>query len=155
MNYEYSIFIINPSARAVKVCYEGRDKDGKPMGNTTLHKTIDPSVKVGDLVVIPTNTRVGQTVVEVCEVDVDVDIDATGSVPWIIDVVDRSKFDKLKSMETRAISEFKAAELRKKREEIKKNLLGEYGSVISKMEISGATFDNLNAPPALPSPPAE
>ena len=64
MNYSTVVFLVNKNVRAIKCAYEVNDK-GEPCGNLTIFKSFDHSIKVGDDVVVPTETRVKRTVVRV------------------------------------------------------------------------------------------
>ena len=116
MNYSTAVMLINPSIRAVRGQYEDR-------GTTEVFKTIDQSLKIGDLAVVETSTRWGMTVFKVTAVDVEVDFDSSTTIGWVVGRVDQAQHDNIKTMEQKAIEVIKAGELRKRREEIKKNTL--------------------------------
>ena len=116
MNYSTAVMLINPSIRAVRGQYEDR-------GTTEVFKTIDQSLKIGDLAVVETSTRWGMTVFKVTAVDVEVDFDSSTPIGWVVGRVDQAQHDNIKTMEQKAIEVIKAGELRKRREEIKKNTL--------------------------------
>lgn len=67
MNYTTAVFLINKNVRAVMCNYEP-DAEHK----TTMFKTLDTAIRVGDFVIVPTKTRHGMTVSKIVEVDVDV-----------------------------------------------------------------------------------
>lgn len=121
-NYSTVLFLVNKQVRAIKCAYELNAK-GEPCGNLTIFKTFDPSIKVGDDVVVPTTTRVNKTVVRVAEADVEVDLESAVQVDWIIGAVDSAAFQVVLGKEQEAISKIKAAELRKKRDELAATLL--------------------------------
>lgn len=123
MNYSTAIFLINKGARAIKATYEADEK-----ATRELFKTLDPTIKEGDLVVVETNTRHNMTVCKVVEVDVDFDIESSTPVRWIISKVDQAAYDSLKVHEDNAIKAIKSAELRRKREELAKSLLADNSS---------------------------
>lgn len=141
INYTTAIFLINQHARAIKTEYE---KDGP----TTIHKTLDPSIKVDDLLVVQTGTRHGFTVVKAVEVDVDIDLESTTPMKWIVKKLDIEEFEKLDAMEADAIEKIKSARLREKRNKLRDALLNDTeelkGLAISDM--SEATEAALEAP---------
>lgn len=145
MNYSTAVFLINQDVRAVNAAYEV-DAAGKPT-NVNLFKTFDKTIKVGDLVVVPTNTRVGMTVCRVTEVDVDFDIDQTKEITWIIDVVDQADHQRTLDLEQQAIAAIKSAELRKKREDLAKNLLAD-----KLPELQSLSIANMSAPEPMQAP---
>lgn len=142
INYSTAIFLINQHARAIKTEYEAD-------GPTTIHKTLDPDVKVDDLVIVQTGTRHGFTVVKVCEVDVDIDLESKTPMKWIVSKLDIEEFKKLDTQEADAIDKIKSARLREKRNKLRDALLNDTeelkGLAISDM--SEATEAALEAPP--------
>lgn len=118
MNYSTAVFLINDKVRAVQVSYE------EPTKNPTVFKTLDPAMKVDDLVVVPTHTRHKMTVCKVIATDVDVDFDSKDQMSWIVSKVDRDTYDQILSQEEVAIASVRAAEVKKKREELRSNLAG-------------------------------
>lgn len=122
MNYSTVVFLVNKNVRAIKCAYEVNDK-GEPCGNLTIFKSFDHSIKVGDDVVVPTETRVKRTVVRVVETDVEVDLESDVKMGWIIGPVDAAGYQMTLAKEEEAITKVKAAELRKKRAELEATLL--------------------------------
>lgn len=120
MNYSTAVFLINPDARAVQCTYE-KDAGGQQL-QSYVFKTLDKSIKKGDLVVVPTNTRHNLTVVKVETTDIDIDVDTPHDIKWIVGKVDLLTHQKLLDMEAEAIAKIKAAEMRKKREELAKTM---------------------------------
>ncbi len=125
MNYSKAVFLISDDVRAVLVTYE-KDEPDRPAPRT-MYKTFDTKIKVDDYVVVPTNTRHHMTVCKVVKVDVEVDLESSEDLDWIIGVVNRADFEKIKSQEGDAIARIKSAEKRKKREELRKALLDDVG----------------------------
>lgn len=138
MNYSTAVMLINPSIRAVMGKYEEN-------GNADTFKTLNPDVKVDDYVVVESGTRWELTVVKITAVDTDVDFDATRIMRWIVAKVDMSMHQKLKDMENAAIELIKKGELRKRREDIKKNTL----DAVSAGEIDNLEIAKLANPVAL------
>lgn len=116
MNYSTAVMLINPTIRAILGKYEEN-------GNAELFKTIDQELKVDDLAVVESGRRWGLTTVKVTAVDVDVDFDSSKNVGWVVQKINIPQHDNLKRMEASAIDVLKKGELRKRREDIKKNTL--------------------------------
>lgn len=125
MNYSKAVFLISDDVRAVMATYE-KDEPDRPAART-MFKTFDRKIKVDDYVVVPTNTRHHMTVCKVVEVDVEPDLEAGADLEWVVGVVDRADFQKIKSQEGDAIAKIKSAEKRRKREELRKTLLDDVG----------------------------
>lgn len=106
------LFVINDSARAIEAIYE-------PGAKAERFKTLDPSIKVGDMAVVQSGTRHGMTVVQVTATDLDVDFDGPKYL-WIIQKIDKEGFQGILDKEGEAMTAVKQAELRKKREELRK-----------------------------------
>lgn len=112
MNYSTAIFLFNKNARAVKCEYEPSDQ------KTKIFKTLDPSIKKDDMVVVATSTRHGFTVVKVVETDIEFDIDTSEQVAWVVAKVDKGAYDVLLAKEAETIRMIRSAEIRKKRDEM-------------------------------------
>lgn len=124
MNYSTAVMLVNENIRAIKVAYE--DMKENPHQRIYTYKTLDQNIKVDDLVVVPTDTRHERTVVKVVEVDVDIDFDDNIQIKWIIDRVDETAHDEIIEEEKKWIDVLKASEKRRKREELKKNMIDLY-----------------------------
>lgn len=124
MNYSTAVMLINENIRAIQTIYEP-DEPGRKQPRT-IFKTLDSSINTGDFVVVPTDTRHGMTVVEVVEVDVDVDFESNTPVKWIISKVEIEENNKILKEEEKWIEALKESEKRRKREEIKANMLAMY-----------------------------
>lgn len=146
MNYSTAIFLVNKDARAVSVSYD-RSADGKGVQPFTPFKTFDRKLKVGDLVIIPTDTRHLMTVGRVEEVDVEVDFDSGVQMKWLVDAVDTGAYHSILSQEGEAIQAMKSAEQRSKREELARKLLADNPD-LEGLSIVTATAPALAAPPA-------
>ena len=134
MNYSTAVFLINKNLRAVLATYE---KDG----GKTMFKTLDPTIKVDDFVVVPTNTRHTMTVCKIVETDVDVDFDSATQVDWIVCKIDRKPYEDTLSQEGQAISAMKSAELHKKRKDLRDAMLGAHLDTIKALPISALNGD--------------
>lgn len=113
MNYSTAVFLINPTTRAVLTTYE--PKEGHPK---VTFKTFDGTIMPGDLVVVPTKTRHGMTVVKVTDVDVEVDIESPVEVCWIISKVNELPYKQILAHEGEAIAKMKSAQRAKKMREL-------------------------------------
>lgn len=141
MNYTTAVMLINPNIRAIKTIYEPdvTDSSGRvtKAGQRYTFKTLDTSIKAGDLVVVPTNTRHNFTVVKVEECDVEVDFESEIQLKWIVDKVDQANNTLVLAEETKWIEQLKASEKRAKREEIKKKMFDMYADTgIDKLPIA-------------------
>lgn len=143
MNYTRAVILINAAVRAVSGLYE-------ETGNADVFKTVDQDLKVGDFVVVESGTRWGVTTVKITATDVDVDFDSPKDIKWVVQKIDMPKHEELKKMEAVAIDVLKRGELRKRREDIKKNHL----DAVAAGELEDVGFARLGAP-ALPDTPKE
>ena len=154
MNFNTVIFLVNPKMRAVKAVWEpvdehGKNKDNKYVVPQTL-KTLDASIKVGDLVLGETQMRHKMSVFKVVAVDVEVDLENSGYIGWVASKVD-SDLDRLKSSEGEIISAIRARDKEKKRAELAETMLKDYGGVIRGLADSG----NIAALPAASAAPVQ
>lgn len=141
MNYSTAIFLISDECRAVMAIYEADELSGKKAART-MFKTLDPDVKVGDLVIVPTDTRHGMTVVKVTDVDVEPDLQTSADIKWVVDKIDADNFDNLKAQEDAAIASIKSAEKRKQREELRKALIADAADDLKALPIYTAGDKN-------------
>ena len=131
------VFLINDDTRAVMGRYEAN-------GGSTLFKTMDPTISVGDLCVVESTTRHEMTVVEITAVDVDVNFDTQSNVKWVVQKIDKAKHAELIEQETAAISAVQHAERARKKDELRKSLFAAHEGQIkalslSKMDDTGPT----------------
>jgi len=141
MNYTTAVMLINPNIRAIRTTYEKDicDAQGKVVNARprVIYKTLDTSIKLGDLVIVPTSTRHGTTAVLVDGVDVEVDFESETAIGWIIDKVDATNHTLVLAEEGKWIEQLKASEKRAKREEIKKKMFDMYADTgIDKLPIA-------------------
>ncbi len=141
MNYSTAIFLINSRARAIMCTYEVHDG-----ASPYMLKTLDPSIKVDDYVIVPTDSRHKMTVVKVVEVDVDVDFDKAYDVKWILGVVDTEANKELIGQEQAAIKAIQSAELTKKRKELRDAMLADHVEEIKALPISDMNGDEAAKP---------
>lgn len=121
MNFTTAVMLLNQNISAIHTIYE-EETEQRRQPRTTF-KTLDTTIQVGDFVVIPTDTRHKMTVVKVVGVDVDVDFESQTPVQWVISKVNMDAHNTILSEEQKWIETIKASEKRRKREELKKNML--------------------------------
>ena len=139
MNYSTAVMLFNADIRAVRVSYDPNDKIGADV-KSYLFKTLDPNIKEGDFVAIPTDTRHKITIGKVEEVDAEVDFDDATEIKWIVSLVPTKEHESILKDEQQWISEMKKAQNRKKKEDIKKNMVEMYqadGSNLDVLAIAG------------------
>lgn len=137
MNLSTAVFLINDNARAIVATYEATENAPR-----TMFKSFDPSIKVDDYVVVPTDTRHRMTVCKVVEVDVEVDFDSPTQIAWIIGRIDLADVTQIKEQEAAAIAAIQAAEKLKKRKALQDSmnaLLAETGGDLKLLSIAPAS----------------
>ena len=141
MNYSTAIFLVRRDVRAVLCIYEP-DTDAKK-SQRYLFKTMDPTIKVDDLVMVPSDAKFGFSVNKVVEVDVPVDFESSTQIKWIAGRFDKSAYDAVTSTEANVISTIRSAQERKKREELAEALLKDNPELDSfkTMQITGTVID--------------
>ena len=125
MNYTTAILLIRKDVRVVTVSYEADPVTGKAIGTQYSFKTVDPTLEVGDYVVVPTSTRHNATVCRVEAVDVEVDFDSNAQLKWIISKLDKSHYDEIVAKEEEIIVSVKKAEKRRRQEELAEKLIAD------------------------------
>lgn len=126
------VFLINDTVRAVMAKYE----DG---ASAEMFKTFDSTLEVGDLAVVESNTRHNMTVVKVTAIDVDVNFDATTPLKWIVQKIDKPAFDAILTQEGQAVAAVQAAELRRKKEELRKTMFKDHEASIAALTLATVT----------------
>lgn len=126
VNKSLAVFLLEtPGLRAVNVTYEGFDPSTKkPLGNLTMFKTFERDLTVGDLVIVPTGTRVGFTCVQIAELDPEIDFESSKEVGWIVGLFDISRHATILAQEQKIIDAVKAADKKARQDELKKRMLG-------------------------------
>jgi hypothetical protein len=130
MNYTTAVMLINEEIRAISCSYEKDQLDGNGKvyrkADRVIFKTLDKTIKAGDYVVVPTDTRHSMTVNKVEDVDVDVDFENSTEVAWAICKVDTETVQKIKSQEGEWVAKLKTVERRHQKEKLKEKVLGAY-----------------------------
>lgn len=116
--------LFNSNIRAIKVSYETEEQN--PRRALYLYKTVDKSIQVGDYVVVPTETRHKMTVCKVEEVDVELDLNCTTQISWIVDKVNVHQFNKIVDEEKEFVKEMRTAQALQKQNELKESMKSMY-----------------------------
>jgi hypothetical protein len=135
VNQPANIFLYNDKVRAILCNYEPDSPTGSP-AKRDWFKTFDETLKVGDLVIVPSHTRHGFTVSRVAAVDVELDFEnLPADIKWIVGKVDRTTFDRNVEQEGRANNVIRDAEKAKRRKELADKVLGAAGAQLSGLDI--------------------
>lgn len=131
INPTLTVFLIDPeNVRAVRCRYEAPEHAA-----TTMFKTMDKTIVKDDLVLIPTNTRHGFTVVKVTELDVEVDINSPVPIQWIAAKLDLTDHFALLANEKVANSQINHAQAIQQRKKLLADLAESSG-----LDIQGLTI---------------
>lgn len=136
MNYSTAIMLVNENIRAVRCVYEPQ-KTGAPEPKHYLFKTLDATIEVGDLVVVPSTTRFNRAVVKVLEVDAEVDYDSSVQIEWIVGKLNNADYAAIKKAENEAIDKIKAAEKLRKKKELASKLFEHDAQLLKGLPIVG------------------
>lgn len=116
MNLSLSSFLVTSTCRAVRVEY---DPDlAKNNNYNLLFKTLDPSIQKDDLVVVPTTTRHGFTVVKVLETDMTINYDTQTEYKFVVGKVDSTAYESLLAEDKALIAKVGKIEENKKKREL-------------------------------------
>jgi hypothetical protein len=150
MNLSTAIFLVNNHCRAISVAYEWCDKDGKAANGavvkTDVFKTLDPDIRKGDLVIGETTTRHNLCVYKVVETDVEIDLERSDYIPWIVGVVDGSPLSKLRAMEQEMKSKIQEKDKQRKRAELAETMMKDYGEVVRNLAIANTGVKAIDPP---------
>lgn len=136
MNFTTAIFLINDQVRAIQCTYEAGDNAPRQ-----VFKTLDKTIAKDDLVIVPTDTRHGFTVVKVAATDVELDLESPALVRWIVSKLNRSAYDQILAQEKDAMDRIKSAQARKKRDELAKTLMADAAETIQALPIANRVID--------------
>jgi hypothetical protein len=123
------VFLINDDIRAVKAIYD----EG---GSADTFKTMDPSVKVGDILVVESSTRHKVTTVKVVEVEVDINFDSNVAVKWVVAKVNMDAFADILVMENDAIAAVNSAERKRKKDALRASLFADHQDKLKTLALS-------------------
>lgn len=124
MNYSTSIFLFSDAVKCIHAVYEPETPNGPKVKRTTF-KTFDPTIKVGDLVAVPSDTRHEVTICKVVAIDVEPDLESSQKMDWVIAVVPQDAYKELLAEEAKVIERVQIAERRRKRDELRKSLMAD------------------------------
>lgn len=121
-NFSTAIFLVNKDVIALTGHYE-QDPVNGPKAPREIFKTFDKTLKKGDIIVVPSTTRHHVTTCMVDEVGVQIDLNSSATVRWVIGPVDMAGFEKTKASEDAMIHSIKQAEALHEQEELRSKLL--------------------------------
>ena len=147
MNDSLIVFLLSDKCRAINCSYEVKS-NGKGLEPFYTFKSMDPNISVGDYVVVPTDTRHNMTICRVEEVDVEVNFDSTHDYKWIICPVLMAAHADVIQQEALAISKKHSAEKRRRRVELRKDLLADTDTELTSLPI----YDHENGTTVEPAP---
>ena len=130
------VFLINDDVRAITGQYE-------PGGKIEPFKTMDPSIKKDDLIVVESGTRHEMTVVKVVDVDVDVDFEHGPDIKWVVQRIDTAGFDTMLKNEEAAVSTVQQAEKRRKKAELRENLFRDHEEQMKSLALTKHEDDDI------------
>lgn len=139
MNYSTAVMLFNQDIRSIRVSYDPNDKSAGVV-KSYIFKTLDPDLKVGDYVTIPTDTRHLMTVGKIEEVETEIDFDSSMEIKWVISRVPTKEYEDILADEQSWIAEMKKAQNLKKKEDIKKSMMEMYqanGTSLETLAIAG------------------
>jgi hypothetical protein len=124
MHKSMNIFLINDDVIGCVGIYEP-DHEHAPNKHVLL-KTMDKTVVQGDLVVVPTktNNRWDFTIMKVIKADVEPDFDSSEECRWIVGKAPIDAYKVLKAQEEEANEVIAAAQRKRKREELARDITG-------------------------------
>ncbi len=163
MNYSTASMLINDNIRAIETVYEPDTVDSRGhvtrKAVRTVFKTLDPTIKPGDMVIVPSHTRHNFTTVLVEKVDVEVDHNESTVINWIVDKVVFDGYKTVIDQEAIWIEDFKKAEKRSQKEALRTKMTSYYTEAgNTAMALLTGTVDHVgiktsSVPPAPETPP--
>lgn len=116
MNLTTAIFLVNRDVRAVQIQYHM--SGDAPSNRPYTFKTLDPTIKEGDLVIVPQSAGYKYLIAKVTAVDVDIDYDSTIQYKWIAGKFDPTAYEDILKKEEQVIEVVRKAEFGRKRKEL-------------------------------------
>lgn len=129
MNNSTLVFLINDDVRALSVAYE-------PDGTQMIVKTMDPDIKVGDMVVVESTTRHKITTAKVEAVDIEPDLETSIHMHWVVGVIRLDDHKEILQKEIEAIATVQRAEKRKKRDALREALFNDSDANVKALALS-------------------
>lgn len=137
-NYTWAIFLMHDKARLMKGIFETDEEHNRVHGRPAkreFFKTLDPNIKVGDVVVVETGNRHLASTIKIVEADLAPDFNSSETVRWIITKVDFVLHEKIHKLEADSIERLKQLELKKQRNDLKKDMLADFNGEFENMDI--------------------
>lgn len=129
MNSSLLVFLPEDSkARFLKGVYEpNKGESARPEAKADQvtaygFKTYDQTIKKGDIVVVPTDTRFGFTTFKIVDDECEPDFDSSVEYKWIAGTVDLAGYKAILETEAKAIKLMNEAEKLAKRREVRKKM---------------------------------
>lgn len=164
-NLSTAILLMNPAVHVIEAVYEpdGKGPDNSKAENykapRELFKTFDDTIKVGDVLVVPSNTRHCVTTVKVTALEPEWSPDTTKEIKWIISTVDLAKFEELKALDDKMFRTIRNAEKTSRRNELAKKLTEhlseEQRAELANLHNSAAAALEHQPEPVKQAPPAK
>lgn len=143
------VFLLDDKVKAVRAVYEkvdepipaptpaayGEDTKTARKLQGFLFKTLDDTLFVGQLVVVPTDTRHGFTVVKIVEIDAEPDMRTDKEVKWVVGPVDVAEYHRVREGEQSILAKVAKQKLRKEREALRETLLGAEAAEFDEMRL--------------------
>lgn len=148
------IFVLNDSVRALLATFEKDDPERNTKAKREMVKTLDPSIKVGDMVNVETGSRHGVSTMKIVEADVEVNFNDPENVRWIVGKVDMTALAKVIDQENEAISAIRRAELKKERKDLRATLDESYSDEMKNIQLVHQKSDPVPVTAAV-EPPAD
>jgi hypothetical protein len=147
MNYSTMICLLSDEVRGIAVTYS------KPLSNSAVDtpdklytfKSMDDTLKRGDMVVVPTQKDSGYTVVYVWDTDAEIDVESSIQYNWVAGRFDATQYNELLANEQHAISKVKRAEKLHRRKEISDRVFASVDEEELKAISFGSTPSKLTA----------
>lgn len=167
-NHSASVFLIDDNVRAIGVLFEKAvdfdnsithyaddiDEEDDPVyrkkpkrkvyaSKQYVYKTMDPSIKEGDYVVVETNdgTNAALKVARVVNIDADIQFHSSVEYKWIVDKIDMSKYRELIAQELVMIDKLKVIERKSQRAKLKSEVLAFAGDEVDKVKFLTSDAD--------------
>lgn len=131
MNLTMAIFMVNRDVRAVRCQYDPTDSRDNSI---RTFKTLDQTIKKDDLVVVPTKTRQGYTVVKVIEDHVFPDLNSSEIVDWIVTKLRLENHEKRLKDEQLVVDLVRQADFRRQQSELKNSIIANNPELESEMK---------------------
>jgi hypothetical protein len=128
-NQSLIAFLVNDTTRAIMAKYDNHE-------SPDMFKTMDQDVKVGDMIVVQSGTRLMMTTAKVTEVDVEPDFDSAAQIKWAIQTIDVDRLEKLLEIEAEAIKVVQSAEKARKRKELQRAMFEDAEDKVKSLALS-------------------